>query len=60
MNNVEPTNSSLGGAPGIAFLIFKAWILFREPGKYRTTFSGNPYYAAGVLETQKAQVKERG
>lgn len=34
-NSVEPTNSSLGSAPGRAFLKVKAWVLFREHGKYR-------------------------
>lgn len=58
MNSVEPSISSLGGAPGRAFLKFKAWILFSEPGKYRNTFCEAPHCAAEELETHRAQAEE--
>lgn len=59
MNSAEPTNSCSGRAPGRAFLKFKGWILFREPGKYINTFSEAPHYAAEELETHRAQAMER-
>lgn len=59
MNSVGPTNSSLGGAPGRAFFRFKACILFKEPGKYRNTFSETLHCAVEELETHRAQVEER-